>query len=153
MSRVTKPIPHERDVTPWGNVFCGARTRAGAPCRQPGTGAGGRCRLHGGASLSGAASPSFRHGRYSRFLPARLLDRYVAAQTDPERLSLLAQLALLDARLSNVLSRVDSGETGGTWRALRQTYSALEAARRPRVEIELRIARLEARVVSPEGTD
>jgi hypothetical protein len=30
---------------------CGARARStGAPCRQPGIGAGGRCRWHGGAS-------------------------------------------------------------------------------------------------------
>jgi hypothetical protein len=29
---------------------CGARTRSGEPCRAPGNGAGGRCKLHGGKS-------------------------------------------------------------------------------------------------------
>ena len=29
---------------------CGARTRSGKPCRAPGNGAGGRCKLHGGKS-------------------------------------------------------------------------------------------------------
>ncbi|MGE8943105.1 HGGxSTG domain-containing protein [Leptospira interrogans] len=29
---------------------CGARTRAGHPCQRKGTGAGGRCANHGGAS-------------------------------------------------------------------------------------------------------
>ncbi len=29
---------------------CGAKTRAGTPCKQPGLLRGGRCRLHGGLS-------------------------------------------------------------------------------------------------------
>jgi hypothetical protein len=33
---------------------CGARTRAGAPCRRRGTGIGGRCPNHGGLNLGGA---------------------------------------------------------------------------------------------------
>lgn len=35
---------HEADAR------CGARTRIGGHCRARGSGAGGRCRLHGGAS-------------------------------------------------------------------------------------------------------
>jgi hypothetical protein len=30
--------------------LCGAKTRSGGPCRLPGAGCGGRCKLHGGAS-------------------------------------------------------------------------------------------------------
>lgn len=33
---------------------CGARTRAGTPCRSPAVGGKTRCRMHGGASGSGA---------------------------------------------------------------------------------------------------
>jgi hypothetical protein len=48
---------------------CGARARStGAPCRQPGLGAGGRCRWHGGAS-TGAPIKS---GRYSKIGKAYL---------------------------------------------------------------------------------
>jgi hypothetical protein len=52
---------------------CEAKTRAGTPCRKPaGWGTDhvgqGRCRLHGGASLRGRASPSFKHGLYSKYL-------------------------------------------------------------------------------------
>ena len=43
---------------PIPRVFCGAKTRSGGSCRQPAM-PNGRCRLHGGKSLSGPA-----HGRY-----------------------------------------------------------------------------------------
>jgi hypothetical protein len=56
-----QPAPADTDPTPrsgerWAEVYgqsigpCGARTRSGAPCRQPGVGCGGRCKFHGGAS-------------------------------------------------------------------------------------------------------
>jgi len=45
---------------------CGAKTRAGAPCkRMPCTGRT-RCNLHGGKSLSGVASRQWKHGYYSK---------------------------------------------------------------------------------------
>ncbi len=44
---------------------CGARTRAGTPCRNWTVWGRPRCRLHGGKSYAGIASPRFKHGRYS----------------------------------------------------------------------------------------
>ena len=47
---------------------CGARTRAGAPCRAPAVGGKRRCRLHGGAKRSGAQPGNrnaLKHGFYS----------------------------------------------------------------------------------------
>lgn len=43
---------------------CGAKKRDGGACQQPAM-RNGRCRLHGGKSLSGIVHPSFRHGQYS----------------------------------------------------------------------------------------
>ena len=48
----------ENDHYPMPRKDCGAKTRAGGSCRQPAM-KNGRCRLHGGKSLSGVA-----HGRY-----------------------------------------------------------------------------------------
>lgn len=95
--------------------LCGAKTRSGETCKRPGTGAGGRCSNHGGLSPSGIASPHTIHGRYSRDLPTRLMGRYQEAQADPELTSLRSELALVDARLSDVLSRVDTKEAGVHW--------------------------------------
>jgi glucans biosynthesis protein len=44
---------------------CGAKTRSGALCRQPGMKNGRRCRLHGGKSLGapqGERNGNYRHG-------------------------------------------------------------------------------------------
>jgi len=50
------------------SLQCGARTRAGKPCRSPAVRGKRRCRMHGGARGSGAPignKNAFRHGLYS----------------------------------------------------------------------------------------
>jgi hypothetical protein len=49
------------DHYPMPRKYCGARTRIGGHCRQPAM-KNGRCRLHGGKSLSGKAHGRYRHG-------------------------------------------------------------------------------------------
>jgi hypothetical protein len=66
----------------------------------------------------GAASPHYKGGRYSKFLPARMAGRYQEARADGELLALREDIALTDARLSDLLSRVDTGESGAIWTAL-----------------------------------
>ena len=48
---------------------CGARTRAGKPCRSPSVAGRKRCRMHGGAQGSGgpkgARNGNYKHGRYT----------------------------------------------------------------------------------------
>lgn len=90
----------------------------------------GRCRLHGGLTPSGIASPQYRHGRYSKVMPTRLRERYEEATSDGALLELREDVALLDARLSDLLSRVESGESGLIWRLLHQARTDLLAARR-----------------------
>lgn len=51
----------ESEHYPMPRTDCGAKTRAGGNCRQPAM-KNGRCRLHGGKSLSGAAHGRYRHG-------------------------------------------------------------------------------------------
>ena len=45
---------------------CGAKTRAGTPCKAPKVNGRNRCRKHGGSSPRGAKSPQFQHGFYSQ---------------------------------------------------------------------------------------
>jgi hypothetical protein len=47
----------------WPGQRCGAKTRSGAPCKNPIVAGRKRCRMHGGAKGSGAPSGE-RHGRY-----------------------------------------------------------------------------------------
>lgn len=76
------------------------------------------CRYHGGLTPRGVASPHYKHGRYSKYVPTRLMERYVESVNDPELLNLSAEIALVDSRVSDVLGRVDSGESGRRWREL-----------------------------------
>jgi hypothetical protein len=45
---------------------CGAKSRAGTPCRQPSM-LNGRCRSHGGLTPKGTESPHFVHGIWSAY--------------------------------------------------------------------------------------
>lgn len=86
----------------------------------------GRCRMHGGKSPSGLAHPNTKTGRYSKHLPTRMLAQYQQAERDPELLNLRQDIALLDARLADLLRRVDSGESGKVWHDLRMAWTAVK---------------------------
>jgi hypothetical protein len=72
--------------------------------------------MHGGKSLTGPAAPGFKHGKYSKVLPVRLAAHYAEASRDPELMSLRQDISLVDARIIDILKRVDTGEAGSIWR-------------------------------------
>lgn len=107
---------------------CRAKSkRTGQQCQQTAM-ANGVCYHHGGKSLAGVASPTFKTGRYSKHIPTRMLANYEQAQQDTELLNLREDIALLDARLSDLLRRVDSGESGKVWNDLRAAWKAVKRA-------------------------
>ena len=92
--------------------LCGAKTRQGTPCaRRPARGRK-RCRLHGGATPRGRASPHFKTGEYSKFLPDRVIGRYEAAETDLHLRSLRQDIAILQVRIRELCRQVRSGSPG-----------------------------------------
>lgn len=93
---------------------CGANLKKGGECKGKGM-ENGRCRLHGGLTPKGMASPNFQTGRYSKYLPERLLQRYDEAQADAALIELRGEVSLMDVRLSELLERVDAGDAA-TWR-------------------------------------
>jgi hypothetical protein len=84
----------------------------------------GRCRFHGGMSLAGPAAPNFKTGRYSKYLPAKLLEQYHAAIADETLLELRHEIALVDVRIGEILGKVDTGESGHVWHDLREALRA-----------------------------
>jgi hypothetical protein len=110
---------------------CTAKSkRSGQQCKRSATRGRNVCNLHGGKSPRGIAHPSTTHGRYSRDLPARLAKRYEASIADQDLLNLRREIAVVDARIGELLSRVDSGESGRLWVELRATWRALTEANR-----------------------
>ncbi len=107
---------------------CTAKNRRGERCKQAAINGTSKCRFHGGASLSGIASPTFKTGRYSKHLPARLAGRYAEAQADPNLLALRDEVALIDIRLGELVGRVDAAESAQRWKALQAAYGDLQVA-------------------------
>jgi hypothetical protein len=134
-------------VTPCtkGNLMrCGAKNKQnGGACQNAPVIGRTRCRMHGGKSLVGSACPHYRTGRYSAYVPERLRERYQQAETDQELLSLRGEVALVDARLADLLSRVDTGESGALWAELRRAYRAFTKARQAGDDQTTALARVE----------
>jgi hypothetical protein len=59
---------------PEARKICGAKTRAGTPCRRAPM-FNGRCSLHGGKSRGWFAHPNYKHGRYSKYSPVPLMEK------------------------------------------------------------------------------
>ena len=62
MDELFKP----EDIGALGWRTCGAKTRSGGRCKNLAMHPAGRCRMHGGKSLRGLASPRYKHGKYSK---------------------------------------------------------------------------------------
>lgn len=107
--------------------LCGAKNRQGQPCSQPAM-ANGRCRYHGGKSLVGIASPRFKHGRYSRAIPADLIESFKQSLTDPDQLSLSAEMAVIDSRVTSLLSQLQNGPSADAWNEFSTLVSGLRVA-------------------------
>lgn len=110
------------------HATCGGKCRDGHLCTNPPMTGRTRCRMHGGASPVGIASATFKHGKYSAYMPDRLLERYHDAVADPALLEQTHEIALVDSRLADLLTRVDTGEAGVLWEKARKATSDIRKA-------------------------
>jgi hypothetical protein len=113
-----QPASTLRNGNPRGNPNaaprCGARTRAGCPCRAPAM-KNGRCRMHGGASTGPSAEGRARiaaartiHGR--RTAATRALDRMVTATK--RRGTVLNAMARAGLRVEDLAKPIRQCRTG-----------------------------------------
>lgn len=87
-----------------------------------------RCKYHGGKSLKGSASPRFTSGRWSKYMPLRLLEKYNEAANDPELLAVRHDIALMDGRIADLLSRVDAGDSAALFDKASEAFRGFRAA-------------------------
>lgn len=119
---VKKEYPQRHDV-PGGSPEplpgkCGAkRTQGPGYCLKLPM-ANGKCFKHGGKLPKGTMAGQYKHGRYSKYLPTPLGERFMATHDDPELLSLQADVTLVTERITSLLERVTSGESGAAWKLL-----------------------------------
>jgi hypothetical protein len=92
--------------------------------------ANGRCRMHGGRSLAGVAHPNYKTGRYSSYVPQRLLPGFARQMRDPELLQQREEIALVDAFVFDALKAMGEADSRTLWLELRKLWQGLEEARR-----------------------
>lgn len=117
--------------------ICGAKKKRGrGVCSSTLLYPNGRCRVHGGATPAGPASVHFKHGRHSKLLKdiKGLNAHYERALADPDLLNLDAEIALIDARIGQLLEKVKApnASVDGIWPQL----DALIENRRKLVDTE-----------------
>jgi hypothetical protein len=104
------------------------------------------CKWHGGRARVGAASPSWRHGRYSRYFGQTSLRRqFEAAFDDPNYLELQSEIALTRTAVANVLERIQDRDDIDWTPAVRllDSLRALSETEQRRIERAGRMVRLE----------
>lgn len=84
-----------------------------------------KCYMHGGKTPTGFALPQTKTGKYSRNLPTRLAATYEETIADKKLWELNDKAALVNSRIVELLSKLDTGETGETWRLLKQAFRDL----------------------------
>lgn len=131
----------------------GTSKRSGKQCKKPAMKGRNVCRIHGGATPRGKASPHYRHGRFSKHVPENMRLAYHEYLEDKERTDNDDTLSLIDARIAVLMGRVDTGESGHAWRLARdhmQKYREAEAGLVPkdrkREYMEAALAGLEAAI-------
>src|SRR3990167_1230909 len=108
---------------------CNAKAKTtGQQCRQPAKPGSTKCHYHGGASRKGIAASNFKDGRHSKYLPTRMHERYQNALADNDLLNLSEEIAILDARLADVLQTADNGATGELYADLLESVVNMELA-------------------------
>lgn len=107
---------------------CGAKTRTGGTCKRACVVGRNRCKLHGGATLRGAAHGNFKHGFYSKAMPSRLRGDFDALLNDPKQLEGRAELAILQVRLQELVARLETGESAGAWEKARAAFDKVRQA-------------------------
>lgn len=110
---------------------CNAKSkRDGQPCRNIAVNGSDKCRMHGGKSPKGIASPSFKTGETSKYayLPKRLSEKVETFLNDPALVELKENIAILDARLSELYQNFHESEPADVWRGLVSRFSDWQTA-------------------------
>lgn len=110
-------------------MWCDAKTRSGERCKNRPVKGRDVCRMHGGKTPRGTASPHFRHGRYSKDLPSHLMERFEQALSDPDLVDLRRELALTDAEMSACLREMEKTPAREVWMHLHEAAAIFRRAR------------------------
>jgi hypothetical protein len=116
-------------TNPEGQIICSAFRKDGRTvCTSTMLMPNGRCKKHGGNTPSGVASHAFKTGKSSKYLPTRLLERYEEALGDETLMDMTEDLAVIDARLSDLYIQLDEGGGGEIFKIAQEAFASFNAA-------------------------
>lgn len=110
---------------------CNAKSkRTGEKCKAIAVTGSDKCRMHGGRSPKGIASPHFVDGHRSKYtyLPERLNERIADFINDPRLVELRENIAVADTHLTELYSQFSETEPSQVWRELVELYSEWQLA-------------------------
>ena len=86
-----------------------------------------RCRLHGGRSPRGEASPNYKHGNSSLYksIPAHMMESYESARGNENLMQLDDDIALFTAYVDQLMGQLSTRESKAAWERLRDVHTAL----------------------------
>lgn len=108
---------------------CGAKRRNREErCKAPAM-ENGKCRIHGGATLRGFASPHFISGKHSKYLshlPAGVQGAFESNVSQNENVSLKENMALADIHLQELLALLDDGSLVEYFQSIKENVRLLQ---------------------------
>lgn len=134
---MTKPKPDK--------TKCGAKCKSGKPCQRAPLAGRTRCSRHGGRSHPGGPTHHlFKTGRFSKFLPKNLQGKYETMLADKELGSLRDELALISARMAEIMEGFGTGEAGCLWGELKELQKDFEKAEKEESHVGMFVAAAKA---------
>lgn len=84
--------------------------------------------MHGGATPRGLDHPRYRGRGYTKDIPARLAERLAKAMEDPQLISMVQEIGLVDARIGELFPKLGTKESADAWRQVHAAKAQIEAA-------------------------
>lgn len=115
---------------------CKAKSkRSQEQCKKPAARGREVCNIHGGKTLKGAASGTFKDGRTSKYLITRLQADYEENLKDETLLALVDEISVARAMMQEIMTK---GGSYVQWRDVQKAWKAYKAALagKDRAEIE-----------------
>ncbi len=102
--------------------------RSGVRCKGPAVAGSStqKCRMHGAHPVIGADVHGFKDGRYSKHLPSNLDKLYREALSNPDLIEMSDHIALLEARMQEVLAVTAAGSPAPTWSEVEAAFGVFE---------------------------
>jgi hypothetical protein len=102
---------------------CHGKNREGNRCGKPIVPGRKYCRLHGGMAAVGTANGAYKTGKYSKYFPEQLREKYHEFLRDPDLTTNRQEIAALEVRLSQLIEHVEEDMSQRTWAAWRRLWN------------------------------